>query len=242
MTTRAKQKAIGYVRVSTERQAEEGLGLEAQTRAVQAWAKGHDVRLLRVVRDEGVSGALETRPGLGELLEALAAGMLVVVPRLDRLARDQLTQELLLRDIRQRGADVVSCSAAEADYLRDDPDDPTRKLIRQVLGAVSEFERALIRLRLQRGRALKAEKGGYAFGSPPFGQRASGKALVPNLEEQEAIAHALRLRGEGRSLRDIAAALNDGGHRPRRSDRWHPMTVARVLRRAEEVKPTKRTG
>jgi DNA invertase Pin-like site-specific DNA recombinase len=77
----------------------------------------------------------------------------VVVARLDRLARDLLTQEFLLREIRQRGADLVSCSDTEADYLQDDPHDPTRKLVRQVLGAISEFERALIKLRLQRGRA-----------------------------------------------------------------------------------------
>jgi DNA invertase Pin-like site-specific DNA recombinase len=140
-----------------------------------------------------------------------------------------LTQEFLLRDIRQRGADLVSCSAAEADYLQDDPHDPTRKLIRQVLGAVSEFERALIRLRLQRGRALKAERGGFAYGSPAFGYRAEGGELKPVAREQEAIRYAKKLRRSGVSLRDIGRALTEQGYPSKRSGSWHPSTVARLL-------------
>ncbi len=58
------------------------------------------------------------------------------------------------------------------------------------VGAVSEFERALIRLRLQRGRALKAERGGFAYGSPPFGYGAEGGELKPVAREQEAIRYA----------------------------------------------------
>jgi hypothetical protein len=80
------------------------------------------------------------------------------------------------------------------DYLRDDPHDPTRKLIRQVLGAVSEFERSLIKLRLQRGRALKAERGGFAFGAPPFGFGAEGGELVPVDREQEARVRDCQVR------------------------------------------------
>ena len=225
--------AIGYARVSTERQAERGLGLDVQETAIRATARERGYKLARIVRDEGVSGAVEDRPGLGELLEALSAGDVVIVARLDRLARDLLTQEFLLRDIRRRGADVISCSAAESDYLSDDPQDPTRKLIRQVLGAVSEFERSLIRLRLSRGRAAKAARGGFAYGSPPFGARSEDRALVPEPREAEAVAFARKLRAQGASYRGICAALTDAGYKPRRAACWHPMVIRRVLAREQ---------
>ena len=159
----------------------------------------------------------------------------MVVPRLDRLARDLLIQEVLLRDVRKRGADLVSCSPSESEYLRDDPEDPTRKLIRQVLGAVSEFERALISLRLRRGRAHKASLGGYAYGSPAFGWRAQDGTLVPVPQEQAALDLMRRLRGQAQSLREICSALTMAGHAPKRSSRWHPQTVATILGRADAV-------
>lgn len=224
---------LPYIRVSTDRQADDGLGLALQEKAVRAYLHERRARAARIFEDRGVSGAVEDRPALAELLDELRPGDVVVVARLDRLARDLLTQEFLLRDIRQRGADLASCSAAETQYLNDDPHDPTRKLIRQVLGAVSEFERSLIRLRLQRGRALKAERGGYAYGSPPFGFRAEGGQLVPEPTEQIALEVAVRLRGEGRSLREVARALEDAGHASKRGATWHPATVARLLARAE---------
>jgi DNA invertase Pin-like site-specific DNA recombinase len=221
---------IAYLRVSTDHQAENGLGLAQQEKSIRAYLRKQRVRQVRFFEDRGVSGAVEDRPGLAELLAQLRSGDVVVVARLDRLARDLLTQEFLLRDIRQRGADLVSCSAAEADYLQDDPHDPTRKLIRQVLGAVSEFERALIRLRLQRGRALKAERGGFAYGSPPFGYKADGGELKPVAKEQEAIRYAKKLRRSGVSLREIGRALTEQGYPSKRSGLWHPSTVARLLR------------
>ena len=222
---------LPYLRVSTERQAEHGLGLEQQEHAIRAFLRQKKARPGRLFEDRGVSGTVEDRPGLTELLASLAPGDVVVVATLDRLARDLLTQEFLLRDIR-RGADLISCSTAETDYLQDDPHDPTRKLIRQVLGAVGEFERSLIKLRLQRGRALKAERGGYAYGSPPFGLRAEGGRLVPVAEEQEAIRFACGLHRSGQSLRAISEALRAEGHKTKRGTSWHPTTVARLLVRA----------
>src|SRR5262249_48340918 len=120
----------------------------------------------------------------------------------------------LLRDIRRKGADLVSCSRAEAEYLAEVPNDPTRKLIRQVLGAVAEFERSLIRLRLSRGRAVKAAQGGFAYGSPPFGYRTEGGKLVKDSQEQATITRARRLRERGLSLRQIANELNTLGAKP----------------------------
>lgn len=241
-------KVIGYLRVSTERQAEEGLGLGVQCDAVRRWANDHGHRVVGWYSDEGTSGSngLETREALPEALSALQDGEAsgLVVYRLDRLARDLVLQEQLLAELWRAGVDVFSTSPAETGYLEDDPEDPSRRLIRQVLGAVAEYERAMIALRLRAGRRRKAEQGGYAYGAPPFGYRAEDGELVPDPEEQDALALMRRLRDEGESLRGIARALAQRGYEPRQTRRgieggngreptggWHPTTLARILER-----------
>jgi DNA invertase Pin-like site-specific DNA recombinase len=226
-------KVIGYVRVSTGKQAEEGLGLEIQEQAIRSWAKAHHHKIVTVIADEGISGAkeLDDRPGLAEALARVGNGVVggICVARLDRLARDLVLQEQLLAEIRRQGGDLFTTSTAEASYLSDDPDDPSRRLIRQVLGAVSEYERSMIALRLRAGRRRKAEKGGYAFGSPPLGWRAEKGQLVVDDVEAKALARMAELRHDGASLREIATVLMDEGHSTKRGARWHSQTVARAL-------------
>jgi DNA invertase Pin-like site-specific DNA recombinase len=153
----------------------------------------------------------------------------LVIYRLDRLARDLVLQEQLLAEVRRLGGVVLSASEAESAFLVDDPDDPSRKLIRQVLGAVSEYERSMIALRLRSGRARKAANGGFAYGAPPFGQRAERGELMRDEREHATIVRARALRSEGRSMRQIADALTRDGHEPRRATRWHPQVVSRLL-------------
>jgi DNA invertase Pin-like site-specific DNA recombinase len=234
---RRRLKLVAYTRVSTDRQAEHGLGLEIQDTAIRTWAKENGHRIVLWVSDEGVSGSngLETRIALPDALAAIqsrtAAGL--VVYRLDRLARDLVLQEQLLAEIRRLGAKVYTTSSAEAGYLADDPDDPSRKLIRQILGAVNEYERGMIKLRLRSGRARKNHNGGYAYGPPPLGFRAEGRQLVADDDEQRVVERIRVLRAEGRSLRQIAEALTEEGFKPKRSTIWHPGSVRLIVNRIE---------
>ncbi len=229
-------KIAAYVRVSTERQADEGLGLDVQEHAIRAWAKANGHRVVAVVRDEGVSGTkeLDDRPGLADAFDLVKSGAVqgVCVYRLDRLARDLVLQEQLLAEVRRLGGEVFSTSAAEAGFLKDDPDDPSRKLIRQILGAVSEYERSMIALRLRSGRYRKAQQGRYAFGAPPYGYKAERGELVADESAQAVLVRVGELHRSGASLRDIAATLTTEGHRPPRGDRWHPNTVSRLVARS----------
>jgi DNA invertase Pin-like site-specific DNA recombinase len=226
-------KVVAYLRVSTDRQAEEGLGLEVQESAIREWARTHEI--VAWFRDEGLSGAngLEHRLGLADALEALknneARGL--VVYRLDRLARDLIVQETLLAELRRIGAEAFSTSPSESSYLTDDAADPSRKLIRQVLGAVAEYERAMISLRLRSGRRRKADNGGYAFGAPPFGYRAEGRALVPVEDEQAILVRMRELRAEGATFEAIARTLSAEGRATKRGGHWHGKVVRDVLSR-----------
>ena len=183
-------KLIAYLRVSTDKQAEEGYGLDVQEAEVRAYAKANGHKIVALVHDDGISGSngLDTREALPEALMALKDGQAdgLLIPKLDRLSRDMLLQEQLLREIWSMGCEVFSTLGSEQN-LRDDPDDPGRKMLRQILGSVNEYERSIIVLRLRKGRAAKAAKGGFAYGSPAFGQQSIDGQLVT--DEREASPH-----------------------------------------------------
>lgn len=221
--------AIGYLRVSGQQQVDEGNGLEAQERAIVEWAQRGGHQVIAWYRDEGISGAKEQadRPGLGAAIAAVedsAEGL--VVAALDRLARDLVIQETIFAQLERKGRAVWSVREPDLDG-----NSPTRILIRQVLGAISQYERAVIAARMQGGRRIKHEKGGYAYGRPRFGARAEGRELAPDVAELETVARIVQLHTAGGSLRSIASALNGEGRLPKEGGRWWPETVRRVLSR-----------
>lgn len=223
---------IGYIRVSTDRQADEGFGLEVQEVVIRDWcsARGHE--LVGIHRDEGLSGSLDAgeRPGLSAALETIESGEAeaLVVHKLDRLARSLTVQEAALAHIWRSGGEVFSVDAGAV--LRDDPDDPVRTAMRQMIGVFSQLERGMISARMRAGRRLKAERGGYAGGRPRYGYRAEERELVPVFAEQEAIRLASQLRCKGLSYRAIACELESAGFKRRGgSARWHAIQVARAL-------------
>jgi len=224
-------RIVGYVRVSTVGQVQDGQGLEIQETAIRSWVKEHRHRLIRVYRDEGISGSVENREGLEEALAAVrfngADGL--VVSSLDRLARSLTIQEAALQQTWAAGGRLFA--ADQGEVLADDPDDPVRTFVRQVLGAVSQLEAGMISRRLRRGRQFKADQGGYAHGAPPFGYRAEGGELVPDPDEQAITAWITELRSSGASYRQIAAELNSEGVPAKRASQWHPMAVKRVTDR-----------
>ena len=226
-------RVIGYLRVSTGRQVRDGYGLADQERQIRAWCKANGHRLVRLVTDKGLSGELEAteRPGLLDVLKTVrgheAEG--VIMRDLDRIARTLTVQEAVLAKLWEAdGHAFVTTSPDEVP--QDDPDDPMRTAMRQMAGVFAQLERAMLAKRMRNGRAAKAKAGGYAYGGPPYGWRAEGKALVPDEGEQAVLARMRAMRDGGASLRQIADALNAEGIAPRRG-LWHPQTVSRALER-----------
>lgn len=222
-------RLVGYVRVSTVEQVDHGQGLEIQELAITKWAESNGHRIAHFFQDEGVSGTIEDREGLESALASIGCDGVkgVVVTSLDRLARSLTVQEAALQQAWCAGGRVFTVDSGEV--VADDPDDPMRTFVRQVLGAVSQLEAGMIRRRLKRGREHKAAQGGYAHGAPAYGYRASDGELVPDEAEQEVVEAVLRMRRDGASLRDIARHLNSQGIPSKRGGRWHPTTVARVV-------------
>ena len=219
--------AVGYVRVSTQEQVT-GFGLEVQRDAVEKHCAAHGLELVAMCEDAGVSGSagLDARAGLAEalsLLESHGTAVLVVY-RLDRLARDLLIQETVIARIRAAGAAVVSVSEPDVDS-----DDPTRVLVRQVLGAIGQYERAVIRGRMMAGKRAAVASGRWGGGTAPFGYTSESGVLVPVESEQAVVARARALRADGFTLREIAGSLTRDGIRPKRGQCWHPQQVARLL-------------
>jgi DNA invertase Pin-like site-specific DNA recombinase len=225
-------KLAGYVRVSGKAQLD-GYGLDAQKREVRAWAKRNGHRITTWHADEAVSGTTDAldRDGLAGALQDVCGGRVdgIVVARLDRVARSLTVQEAALAHVWRCGGRVFTADGGEV--VQDDPDDPMRTAMRQMVGVFSELERAMITKRLRNGRREKAAQGGYAQGRPPFGYRAEGGELVPDDAEQVALKQMRRMRDRGKSYREIATALTAKGIAPRQSDRWHAQTVARIVER-----------
>ena len=225
---------IKYKRVSGASQVTDGDGLEAQDVALDAWALAEGHTFVGSCTDEGLSGTLEieNRPGLScAMVEAKESGAGIAFWKLDRLARDLIQQELILGEFKRADIAVFSTVSVENDVMRDDAADPSRTFVRQILGAVAQYERALICLRMAGGKAVKRSKGGRTDGCMPYGWRTSGKGVLHPIEAEQAVLAEIRsLRASGLSLRSIAAEMTARGHRPRfGADRWAHQTIAGLL-------------
>lgn len=232
-----RMRLVAYLRVSTDKQVEQGMGLTVQEQAVKAWAKANDCRLVAIYRDEGISGSngVDTRIGLHQALRAIQDGEAdgLILYKLDRLARQLTIQEATLAQIWKHGGTVFTCDLGQVH--KDDPDDPMRTAMRQMVGVFAQLERGMISARMRGGRSAKAQAGGYAYGAPAFGETARDRKLIVDPAEAETVARIVELKGEGRSLREIADTLHVEGRPAKRGGRWHPKTVASVLKRTAEI-------
>src|ERR1700730_12401714 len=216
-------RAIGYVRVSTDRQAEQGVSLEAQSEKIRAMALVHDAELLDIIVDSGESAKSLQRPGMERLLGLVEARKVqaVIVAKLDRLTRSVRDLCELLERFERRGVALISV----AESL--DTSSAAGRLVINIMTAVSQWEREAIGERtrdaLRHKRGQKERVGNTAFG---YRLAADGVHVEPDEAEQAAIAAIRKLRASGRSLRQIAAALNLDGRRTRRGSQWRVGSAA----------------
>ena len=243
-TSTSDMKLAIYARTSTHNGAG-GDSLIAQEEACRAWADGQGHTVVAVHHDQAMSGGLgvEDRPGLAAAILALEEGVAdgLVVHRIDRLARELHVQEVALAHAWGVGEHVAVFEAAEGgEVRRDDPNDPHRRFLRQVMGAAAELERGLIKARLHGGRRRKARAGGYIGGTPlhpKFGYRLSEGSYECVPAEQATIRRILKLRDDGSTWAAIAAELTAAGTPPPSGSAWYPMTTRRIAQRERELAP-----
>jgi site-specific DNA recombinase len=214
-------RTIGYIRVSTDRQE---IGPDVQKKAITK-RFGDDVIW---VEDIGISGGtkLEDRIELLNMIDILKPGDQVAIYRLDRIARDLLNQLLIEQKIEAKGAKIISCAGEGTDN-----EGPEAKLFRSILGAIAEFERAMIKARTRAAMGMKRSKGEYLGGATPFGFDYQNGKLVPNLEEQNVIAGVLKDREKAVPIRTIISNLNSSGVKTKKGKQWNISQIQRIIAR-----------
>lgn len=220
--------AVSYLRVSGRGQVH-GDGFPRQRDAINRFAKANGYRVVDEYRDEGVSGTreLEDRPGLASLLDRVENNHVktVLVENASRLARDLMVQEVVLAQFRKVGVRVL---AADGTDLTVADGDPTRKLVRQILGSISEFEKATAVLKLRAARERIRRRTGRCEGAKPYGTYSGESALLARMRQ----LRRKPVKAKRASYAAIAATLNEDGFTNRAGRPWSARMVFHVLKHA----------
>ena len=219
------KRAIGYARVSTERQVD-GVSLEAQRERLEAWCRAHGYQLAELCVDAGLSGSrADNRPGLQAALAAAGAGDALVVFSLSRLARSVRDTLEIAAELDAGNVDLVSLSESI------DTTSAAGRMVFRMLAVLAEFERDLTAERTRAALAHKRARG-RVYGEVPFGYRRQGQRLVEDPAAQAAIRLIAERRVAGDSYRTIARELEARGIRAAKGPCWSPGSVQRIARRA----------
>ena len=222
----SRTRTVAYLRVSTDKQADRGVSLDAQRAKVRAYAELYDLELVEVVVDAGASAKTLERPGLERALGMLRRGEAdaLLVVKLDRLTRSvRDLGELVERHFAPGKAALLSVSE------QIDTRSAAGRLVLNVLASVSQWEREAIGERTAAAMQHKAACGEFTGGEAPYGWRVEGDHLEPIAPEQHVIAEARRLRAAGLSLRAVARELDAAWMRSRTGRPFAAVQIQRMI-------------
>jgi len=233
----ATKRAISYARKSPSRNADESESVPRQLQGIREYAASHDIEIMDEFSDQALSGADHDRPGLWDAVAALKRGWILIVRDYQRLARDTTLAMIIEQKIKQRGCKLM---ATENGDLIDRDEDPSMKMLRTIMHAYAEFDRAVRNARTRAGMLRNQRNGRRQSAECPYGwttdpdselneyDRPSG--MQPVESEQRAIERMQTLREAGDSYRKICSTLTVEGYPPRGAN-WHPASVRRILNR-----------
>lgn len=215
-------QAIGYVRVSTQGQADDGVSLEAQKAKIRAWCEVNDYELVAVYED-AISGTKANIEGRQTAIDN-SEGKALVVYSLSRFARSTKDTLHLAEKLDKQGTDLVSLTE------KIDTTTAAGKMVFRMLAVLNEFERDQIS---ERTRAALAHKkaNNEKYAPVPFGYREVNKRLVEVKKEAQIVAEILRMREQGYTLTTIANWLNEKGIQGKKGGRWYASTVSYLIKR-----------
>jgi DNA invertase Pin-like site-specific DNA recombinase len=229
------EKAFAYLRTSSAANIgeEKDSGLR-QLQAIETYAKRAGIELAGSFYDEAVKGSdpIDTRPGFGAMLEALEANgtKTIIVETANRFARDLMVQEVGFAMLKARDIHIIAADSPTS-FL---DDTPTARLIRQVLGAVSEFEKAMLVAKLRGARDRKRRTGVKVEGRKSIAEQTmdrDGRDGPATIALARSLARS-RPKGGKRSLREISAELAAAGYTSRTGRPYAPTAVKLMLRRS----------
>ena len=209
------ESTIGYIRVSTINQAEEGVSLEAQRRKIEAYCDLHDLHLTEITEDAGISGkSVNGRPGIQMVIDKVKSRKVdnVVVFKLDRLARN-LKEACEISELMQKKG-VALHSISE----KIDTGSATGKLFYNILSAMNEWERGVISERTVTALALKKSKGQRISRFAPYGYKFDGDNIVKVDKEQEVIQIVKNMAAKGNTIQSIINYLSIQGYSNRKGN------------------------
>lgn len=230
MNGKALTKAVAYHRTSSAANVGQDKDSERRQRqAVEDFARQAGYEIVESYYDAAVSGAdpITARPGFSSMLERLLSNGVrtILVETASRFARDLVVQETGYEMLRARGIDLIAVDSPESFVA----DTPTANLIRQVLGAVSQFEKAMLVEKLKGARERKRRETGRKVGGRLNYAEIEGGAELIALAKK---LHRYPVNGKRRSLAQVAAALAEAGHLSSAGTPYTPMAVKRMLARA----------
>lgn len=215
-------KIVGYIRVSSKGQME-GDGPARQSEAIKKFCSAHNLELQTTFTEQGVSGTVEgmEREAFSNMVVFAAnfGTQAVVVERLDRLARDLMVSEILLKELRTRGIKVFAADQGALIDMANNEGDPTRKLIRQIIGALAEWEKSQLVLKLRIARERKKRQGFRMCGEVPYGKTITERTITGLMKQWRAADF---------TFDRIAQLLNDSDFRTRKGGKWSKSRVASV--------------
>ena len=217
---------IAYLRVSTGKQADQGLSLDVQQEKVTAYAQLYDLEVVEVIVDAGESAKTLQRPGLQRALILLQTGQAaaLLIIKLDRLTRSVADLGRLIDEYFAPGkAELLSVSE------QIDTRSASGRLVLNILASVSQWEREIIAERTRDVMRHKQKHGEYIGGHIPYGFEVIDGELVANRLEQDVIRQAQTLYANGLSLRKVSAVLDQQGFQARTGAVFHPAQIQRMI-------------
>ena len=220
------KKAIGYIRVSTEQQADDGVSLAAQRAKITAWCELNDYELVEIYEDAGISGkTVSKRPQLQAALAEMKKGMALVVYSLSRLARSTKNCIEIADELKATGSDLVSLTE------KIDTSSAMGEFFFTLIAALGQMERKVVGERTKAALAHKKAIG-EKYAPVPFGYAEVNKRLEVVKHEADLVAEIFSKRASGETLQSIAFALNEQGVIGKQGGRWHASSVSCILKRA----------
>lgn len=231
-TAAARQdKTALYLRVSTDRQADEGNSLAAQLEKLQLHSAAHGwtVEDKHVYVDEGISGkSAENRPALQRMLQAAKTGDIqrIVATKFDRLARNTVDLLNIVDDLNKAGVALVLLD------LNIDTGTPTGRLIATIMGSFAEWERNLITDRVMTGKETQAQAGEFNGAPAPIGYDYLNDGRFAHDGHEQTVRYIFNtwLTGQATTLRSLADNVNEAGYTTKTGSKWTHKNIGYVLR------------